>query len=338
MLKKVRHFYEKYEIPLSYGSLFLGFIIDSFTLTRVDRMFDLFWVLGHVMVASIALIIFNKFYTKPKIKFLAELAIQFAFGGLLSACLVFYARGATLSYNWPFILILLAAFVCSEYFKKHFEKMALQVSFLFFALFSFSIFFVPVIIGRIGDIIFILSGIMSLIFISIFLAILYGTTKEKFKESRKYVFISIIGIFVSINILYFTNLIPPLPLSLKDAGAYTNIIKTNDGYVLEGEQNTFATLHGLRLKHFSYNDNIYVYTAIFAPANISIPIVHEWQYYDTTAKKWKTHSTIKLKIIGGRDEGFRTYSKSYSQSKGKWRVNVRTEPGALIGRVQFVVE
>lgn len=338
MLKKVKHFYQRYEVQLSYASLALGFIIDSLTLSRIDRMFDLLWVAGHLVVVSVALILFNKFRDKDKLRFAMSLVLQFGFGGLLSACFIFFARGATLFFNWPFMILLAVAFIGSEYFKKHYEKLAFQIAFLYFALFSFCIFFVPVVVKRIGDGIFILSGMMSLVWIAIVLFILYKLTREQFKQSGKITIGAVSGIFLLINILYFANLIPPLPLSLKDAGTYTNISKVDGNYILEGKQNTFWNVHNLKPKHFAYGKDVYAYTAIFAPTDLSTPIIHEWQQYDTKKKEWRTHSTITLRILGGRDEGFRTYSKSYTPAKGKWRVNIRTTGGALIGRTAFVVE
>ena len=42
--------------------------------------------------------------------------------------------------------------------------------------------------------------------------------------------------------------------------------------------------------------------------------------------------------IGGRDGGYRGYSIKNDVTAGKWRVNVKTGDGKLIGRVGFTVE
>ena len=80
---------------------------------------------------------------------------------------------------------------------------------------------------------------------------------------------------------------------------------------------------------------IYAFSAIFSPSGLDLTIVHEWQHYDNIQNKWITSGVIKLPVIGGRNGGFRTYSMRTNLASGKWRVNVETEGGKLIGRIRF---
>ncbi len=48
-----------------------------------------------------------------------------------------------------------------------------------------------------------------------------------------------------------------------------------------------------------------------------------------------TSDRIRLRIRGGRDEGFRTYSLKRRTVPGWWRVFVKTEDGPSLGRVSF---
>ena len=43
------------------------------------------------------------------------------------------------------------------------------------------------------------------------------------------------------------------------------------------------------------------------------------------------------KTRGGSDGGYRTFSEMTPVTAGKWRVNVKTTSGAVIGRVDFEV-
>ncbi len=151
------------------------------------------------------------------------------------------------------------------------------------------------------------------------------------------IFILILTIFTVVNILYFTNLIPPIPLSLKDAGVYHSVEKNQDG-------NYDATYedHGWRGYFELYDDFIlapgsavYAYSAIFSPKGLNLVIVHEWQHYDEAQGKWLTASVIDLPVVGGRDGGFRTYSVRSDLTPGKWRVNIKTESGQTIGHLRF---
>ena len=147
----------------------------------------------------------------------------------------------------------------------------------------------------------------------------------------------ILSIFGVVNFLYFTNLIPPLPLSLKDAGVYYSIQKNQDGNYAVIYEKTSWKKYFEPYPNFKKTPNspVYAYSAIFSPQDLNLTIVHEWQHYDESQNKWVTESVINLPVIGGRDGGFRTYSMRSDLADGKWRVNIKTEFGQTIGRLQF---
>jgi hypothetical protein len=178
---------------------------------------------------------------------------------------------------------------------------------------------------------------LSLIFIAIFIFVLFLFIKDKFNESKKIILFSILSIFVLFNLLYFTNLIPPIPLSLKDAGVYHSIQKNADGNYLVTFENYGWKGYFNLYPNFSEvaGDPVYVYSAIFSPQDLNITVVHEWQHYNEIQKKWITTFTINLPVIGGRDGGFRTYSESSNLASGKWRVNIKTQLGQTIGTLHF---
>jgi hypothetical protein len=210
----------------------------------------------------------------------------------------------------------------------------------FLSIYSFAIFLVPVILHKIGTWVFLLSGFLSLIFIVLFLKILFHFIKDKFKESKRLIISLILGIFILINFLYFTNLIPPIPLSLKDAGIYHSIQKNTEGnYDVTFEDHGWKGYFNL-YPNFNQvaGEPVYAFSAIFSPKKLNLTIVHEWQHYDEIQKKWITERTINLPVIGGRDGGFRTYSMRYNLDSGKWRVNVKTEQGQTIGVIRFKIE
>jgi hypothetical protein len=91
---------------------------------------------------------------------------------------------------------------------------------------------------------------------------------------------------------------------------------------------------------FRYKDagTLYVFTAIFSPNELNPNIIHEWQKYDETKKEWVTVNTVLLPIVGGRDDGYRTFSFKENPESGRWRVNVKTETEQLVGRVGVGVE
>jgi hypothetical protein len=160
---------------------------------------------------------------------------------------------------------------------------------------------------------------------------------KEFAESKKLLFAAIGGIFLLVNMLYFTGLIPPIPLSLKDAGVYYSVQRNSAGdYQTVGEQQVWQNYFKLYPDfHAVAGLPVFVYSAIFSPPALNLGVVHQWQYLDGNGR-WQTVNTINLRIVGGRDGGFRTYSeKTTGLTPGHWRVNVLTTTGQLIGRVRF---
>lgn len=341
MLKRLVGWYRKYERPLSSLSLGGGFVFDALTLRRVDTFWENFWIIIHLLVVAAAILVLNRKKSAPEseLDFWLVNLLQFTFGGLLSAFLVFYFRSATFSVSWPFLLLLAIAFLANERLKKHFGRLAFQVSLFYLSLLLFAIFIVPVAVGSIGDFVFVLSGVLSLVMLRLFLIPLGNISKERFLSSRKALRFSILGIFALVNILYFTNLIPPIPLSLKDGGIYTSVERAASGdYILSGGDKSLADYFRI-YEHVRIPPGgiLFAYTAIFSPGRFSTNIIHEWQYWSEDSGSWVTQSRVALPISGGRGEGYRTYSEA-RVVPGKWRVNVLTLGGQVIGRIDFIAE
>jgi len=343
-LETTRNWYGRFERPISSLSLVAGFVFDALTLKRVDTPWENCWIVGHLIIVGVFIALIHLKESEVgdeknpnRAHFWFVNILQFFFGGLLSTFLVFYFRSADVFVTWPFILLLALAFIANESFKKHYIRFSFQISLFFLSVYSFAIFLVPVVLHQIGPQIFLLSGVLSLIFTALFIAFLFFFIKDRLKESKKTIFFSILGIFALVNFLYFTNLIPPIPLSLKDAGMYHFIQKNADGnydvtyedYGWKGYFNPYPDFREV------VGSPVYAYSAIFSPKGLNITIVHEWQHYDETQHKWVTGMTINLPVVGGRDGGFRTYSERSNLASGRWRVNVKTELGQTIGHLRF---
>src|SRR3989344_3354966 len=226
--------YERYERQIGAIGLALGFVFDWLTLRRVDLLRENLWMLGILLVATLGILALNYYYRRVpearenyqhySLQFWIIFAIQFAFGGILSSFLVLYFRSATLSAAWPFLLLLGAAFAGNEIFKERYTRLSYQVSVLFLSIFAFAIFGVPVLVHRLGTSIFLLSGLASLLVIAGFIALLKLVNRAYYWENRRNLARTIVGLFLLINLLYFANLIPPIPLALKEAGVYHQII------------------------------------------------------------------------------------------------------------------
>jgi hypothetical protein len=347
LLSRAKKWYAKFERPFSSISLIGGFVFDALTLTRVDMFWENFWVVTHLAIVTICAVIINLIENEPgaeadpeKLHFWLVNIMQFFFGGIFSTFLVFYFRSGSITTSWPFLVILAAAFIANERLKHHYARLAFQISQLFLSYYVFAIYVLPILFHEISTRIFLLSGVASLAMIAVIIIILRYYGHERFKgKSARITYAAIIVIVIGVNTLYFYNLIPPLPLSLKDAGIYQSLIVNGPGlYTVESEdQGPFAFFDWSQTIHMLPNGKLYAYTAIFSPTSLDTNIVHLWQYYDPAQKAWITRARVVLAVAGGRDGGYRTYSTESGIIAGSWRVNVETQKGQLIGQLRFDV-
>ena len=77
------------------------------------------------------------------------------------------------------------------------------------------------------------------------------------------------------------------------------------------------------------------YTAIYAPACLRQSVSHVWRH------RGRVIQVVSLApVLGGRREGYRTYSRKTSfpdDAEGRWSVDVVTASGQLIGRLRFQI-
>ena len=219
--------------------------------------------------------------------------------------------------------------------------MEFQVSVFFTAVFSFFIFYIPVLLSDMGWAVFLLSGAVSVAVIAIFLWILAKTAGDKFSESRRTIILSTGVIYIILNIFYFTNIIPPIPLALKDADVYHFVARAEDGgYFARHEKRNWREWlpWNDKIFHIASGESVYFYSAIFAPTDLKAPVFHKWQYFDETRAEWVSSDILGFSIIGGRDGGYRGYSIKSNVFPGRWRVDIVTDRGQILGRESFMIK
>ncbi|MCK5027400.1 MAG: DUF2914 domain-containing protein [Candidatus Pacebacteria bacterium] len=347
MRENIKIFYTKYERHISSVALIFGFILDNLTLTRIDLWFDNLVLFTYLAIVGLGIVVINVYDSgRMRWGFIHRLVpwfpivVQFAFGGLFSGFFIFYSRSASLAGSWLFILILLGLLIGNETFKKRYLRFGFQIAIFFTALFSFFIFYVPIVTKTLGAWTFILSGVISLVIIAVFLYMVYRIIPWRVKQGLRYIVAIVGGIYVSINVMYFTNIIPPIPLSLKEAGIYHDIEKTGEGnYIVTYEKVYWYEYYKkyIPVFHRSENEPVYFYSAVFSPTDINTDVVHVWQYYNKAKGEWAESFRFPYHIVGGRDGGYRGYSLKENIFPGRWRVDVMTPRGQLLGRYKFKV-
>ena len=77
------------------------------------------------------------------------------------------------------------------------------------------------------------------------------------------------------------------------------------------------------------------FVAVRAPTGLSQAVVFDWHLEGALIDR------IPAEISGGREGGFRTYSRKQNfpaESRGNWRVDLRTPQGQLIARMRFTAQ
>lgn len=346
MLKEpIKFFYNKYEGYISPLFLLGGFIFDNFTLRRVDLWAENLVVIFYLCVALVSILFINFYHAgwfqysffKRGIGYFPFI-LQFVFGGLFSVFFIFYFRSASIGASWMFILVLATAMIGNEKMQKRYLRFGFQISIFFIALFSYFVFALPIFLGEMSVRVFLLSGVLSLFFVFAVIFFIFKIKKIKFRKSYKSL-IAVFCLYLMFNAFYFGNIIPPIPLALKESGVYHNIKKTGDVYNVIYEPSDWRDPLQKTSQIFSWKpgEPIYYYSAIFAPTKISTEIFHRWSYYDEDLGYWVEKDMLGFNIAGGRDGGYRGYSIKYGLKEGRWRVSVVTKRGQVLGGEKFMV-
>jgi len=235
--------------------------------------------------------------------------------------------------------LLLGFLVGNEVFRKYHSRLVFTSLLFFFALYSYSVFVVPVFTKTIGRVTFLASGAVAVVAFLFFLSLLAGLDRARYRQVRWKLIGGALAITAAMNAFYFTGILPPLPLALSDVGVYHAIRHKGAIYEVQGESESWTQQLGLTrpMIHVARGQKLALYSAVFAPIKMTTRITHRWQWWDAYAKSWRTQTVVTFPISGGRDRGYRGYSIKTNPKPGDWRVDIDAEDGRLIGRLAFGV-
>lgn len=324
-----------------------GFIFDSLTLGRVDRLYDLIMLCLYMTSLTIVLYLYNvvddgkwKNTRLGRYEEYLPLAIQFFFGGLSSAYVIYFSRSVSLSKTMSFFIILIILFFANEYLKKRISNKYLQFSVYFFISFTFFVFIIPVFIKEMNTEVFIFSGAVSLICTLVLIVFIYIVSPSTRSEVHLGRLIGIIlSIYSTVNVFYFFNLIPPVPLAMETGIVAHNIEIRDNKYVVTYETDEWYVFwRDYRHKFIlEPGGTVYVFSSIFAPTDLEKSILHRWKWFDQKTDTWEIMDNIGYGIKGGRDGGYRGYTFKNNVRPGKWEIDVITEEGLVLGMINFEI-
>ncbi len=309
------------------GLFLLGFSWDALSLQRIDRLLDLTIFFIYLVLAGMMIVFFARGWPSRLQHFFPAL-IQFFFGSLLSAFVIYYFKSASGVSANLFVLGLLVLLLLNERFGKNFSR--LTILSLLFALCSlmYFTFALPVIIKVMNHFVFLTSVGVS--FGSVHL--LKSVTHKEYL-----VYKPTLIIYLLMVVSYFLNVIPPVPLSKKELHIYRSIQKTGQDYHCILEKPAWYSFSKKSETLFKYRegDTVFCYAAVFAPVALKKKIFHHWCFWNPAKGQYEEQDKQGYLIQGGRKEGYRGFTFKKNVSPGRWLIELKTEEGKVLGTVNF---
>lgn len=322
-----------------------GFFVDIITFRTLNLVYAQMLLAIHLFIVAVSTIILalpirgSTAFTRTA-KMWVPIAQQYSLGNLLSAFLILYSASGSLAASWPFFTLLAIAIIGNETLHTQKRRLPFTTSLLFLNLLLFSALAFPMFAGSISVATFLVSLVIASVVFQFFRFALRFAAREAFMKNRHAINRSAVAVLVVVTTLYFTNLIPPIPLALKSAEFYHAVERVGDTYFVTDEERSFLErffdLFGMELR-LAEGEDAYIFTAVFAPARIDTNVVHRWQYRASSAEPWRTEHVTQFPISGGRSEGYRGFSATEDPLPGEWRVSVETTRGQIIGRAYLTV-
>ena len=258
-------------------------------------------------------------------------AVQFCFGGLFSALVVCYFKSSGSLASFLLVILLAILLVGNEFLQKKYESFGVSLAFFCLLGTMFMNFAIPHLVHRIGFIWFFLSTLLS-----------FGMCMFIWKISHRKKSILVAPALISILLVvaYIMNWVPPVPLVLKQKIACQNFDKATYTCDID-DPNIFQSM-GLQIPsvHKVDSSEVYFLASIYAPAKLKAELEYLWYYQDPQTGKYKLTDRIssgRMTLNGGRESGFRTFTRKKNTPPGKYRVEVAYKNGAVIGSGTFEV-
>lgn len=325
----------------------LGFVTDYILLNRVDDKVDNFVLLFYVVLATASLLLFYVGVSEkvpPRIvNFLSKympMLMQYSFGGLLSGMLIFYGRSGDLLVSAPYLVLIVSVMFANELVKKRSDRLLYNIIVYFIGLFSYLVLVLPVLTGEMGGVIFIGSGLLSLLIMFLLVKTLSLIIPNFLILERRNIVFSVGCLYALFNSFYFFNIIPPIPLSLTELSIYQQVERTSaGGYRIIKEEKTLLQkmLFLTTVFHPYVGQGAYCFARVYAPTSLKTTIVHRWEYKDNNGD-WQDHFTFSYSISGENKNGYRGFTKIENIHDGEWRCGVETERGQVLGRKVFTID
>jgi hypothetical protein len=321
-------------------AFFSGFAWDSVTMGRVVSFFDLLVLTAYYCGAGLILVMLMR-EVKPAWQNWLTYLVQFFFGGLFSALVVFYFKSSGSLYTFLVVICLVGLLIANEFLAEKYLSRTLSWTLFAVCGTMYLNFLIPHIVHSVKARWFYLSCVISLLLV-------YGIRRLASAPQRELLLLGrqkiayrsdlrqlapAAAMVLLLVVFYQLHLIPPVPLVLKESHICKEFSKEGGVYQCQAEKQPFWRAFGLGadVVHIQEGDKIYSLNAVFAPRKITVNLEQRWWRQDEESGLWQAMGVIPLPMVGGRDAGWRTYTYVHAAAQpGRWKVETALQAGAVL--------
>ena len=345
-LERLKLYYGRNEGRVAAAFFIAGFIFDMLTVGRIDSWATIGQQAVYLAVITTALLqmlveqgepprepsafVLKRWYYEYR-----NALVHFLMGALLNLYAIFYFKSSSLLVSFGFLGFLVILLLANEFRRVQSLGLSFKFALLALCFLSFSAYLVPVLVGSISLPLFLASMLIGCVPLAAGAWRVGRVVPAKAAVVRRQILVPVGCVLIGFLAFYFFRLIPPVPLSIPFIGVYHQVERAGDNYRLSHERPVWRFWHNGDQNFYAQpGDKVYVFFRIFSPARFSDQVQMRWQWKDP-ARGWVTHDTIPIRIVGGREQGFRGYGVKSNYQPGDWKVQVETLDGREIGRVYF---
>lgn len=341
---------------LAPGAFVGGFGVDLVTLRRVDDLGDNLQLTLYLVASALLLLLERRAWhgrACPGLvrdhRGVARLGLQFLFGGLFSAYVIFYSQSATVGPSMLFCLLLALLMLGNELWFERLRPDLPQVALWFFCALSYLLFAVPTWTGQLGPATRLAAALLAvgaglLLVVGIHLGPVVELAPPR--TGRPVSLGRAVGtnlgtwavMLCGLWLLVKLGAVPPVPLALAEAGVFHDVRREGGDIVLTYDAPPWWAPWRTDDRRFAFaeGDRVFVYTAVFAPVGAGVEIQHAWERQESDGS-WTETDRIPFTMTGGREGGWRSWTAKRQVTPGRWRVRVLSEHGDRLGRVDLEI-